>query len=261
VDWTALRASLVQIRMCWSELITADHQQLADWMTGPDRLRVSVARRRAFVGDREIALTKTTFDVLALLMRRQGAVVTTDELVREVWGYPDAQRPGFARTAVYRLRRELAAAGADALISSVRGVGFQIASTEPDQPDPARFDIGEALASSATGILVISAGQKVIWANAAAERLSGYSIEELPALPSTSVFSGGVAPEAYAQVKMSVAAGQTLSGPTKFPRRDGTVLELSASLRPVFDSDGEIEYTVLELWDEGATVLSESALQ
>lgn len=225
-----------------------------DWLIGPGDLRVSKARRRAFAGRRELPLTKTTFDVLATLLARRGEVVTIEELVREVWGYEAVGRPGFARTAVYRLRKELKAAGVEDPIEAIRGVGFRIA----DQLDEAgagteastQFDLQSALMTAMTAIFVVSPDQRVIWANHAAERLLGYSIDELRALPTTAMLAGGSDPAVYDRFRELIRSGRTLQGPAKTRRKDGTVIDVPASWKPVFDSQGELEYTIVELWAE-----------
>jgi len=234
-------------------LIPLDPQLGDDWLTGVHGLRLSAARRRALVGDREIPLTRTTFDVLALLLHKQGTVVATEDLVSEVWGHSDAHRPGFARTAVYRLRKELREAGAGDPIEAIRGVGFRIAAAEPDVPTTGDFDAREALASSAAAIYVLTPEHKMIWANQAAERLSGYNLDELLALRSTTELSAAIEPELYERMHHDVRSGRTLYGPTKLLRKDRQVLDLSASWRPVIDADGRVRYTIVEMWDDGAT--------
>lgn len=234
-----------------------------DWLVGPDGLRLSWSRRRAFAGSRELPLTKTTFDVLALLLRRHGEAVTIEELVREVWGYEDIGRSGFARTAVYRLRKELRAAGIDDPIEAIRGVGFRIADeqSEADAEEDARatFSSHEALMFAATAIFVVSPDQRVLWANHAAERLSGYSVDELRALPSTAELAGGTNPEVYERFRELIRSGQTLQGPAKTRQKDGTVLDLPASWKPVFDPDGELLYTIVEFWSESGEVVVQRA--
>lgn len=222
-----------------------------DWLVGPAGLRVSPVRRRAFVGDREITLTKTTFDVLELLLRRPGAVVTIDELVREVWGYENASRPGFARTAVYRLRKELKQAGVENVIEAVRGVGFRVADRggraeeSPLPPELATFDPRDALMFAATAIFIVR-DHRIVWANQAAQRLSGYTLAELEALPSTEALSGGGNPAAWERMKSRVAAGRTLHGPAMLRRKDGTELDQPASWKPVFDSVGRLQCSIIE---------------
>jgi len=89
-------------------------------------VRVDPAARRAWHGERELALTPKEFDLLALLLGEAGVVVTRERIMAEVW---DANWYGSTKTLdvhVSALRRKL---GDDPerprLISTVRGVGLR----------------------------------------------------------------------------------------------------------------------------------------
>ena len=88
--------------------------------------RVDVGSRRAWVGDEELTLTAKEFDLLRVLVREAGRVVTREQLMREVW---ETEWWGSTKTLdmhVSWLRRKL---GDDATkpryIATVRGVGFR----------------------------------------------------------------------------------------------------------------------------------------
>ena len=87
--------------------------------------------RRVYVDDEELSLSAKEFDLLAVLMREAGSVVTRDDLMREVWG---AEWWGSTKTLdmhISWLRRKL---GDDATsprrITTVRGVGFRFEDTD-----------------------------------------------------------------------------------------------------------------------------------
>lgn len=89
-------------------------------------VRVDVAAHRVHLGDRELDLTPTEFELLALLVANAGRVVPRDEIMETVWG-PDWY--GSSRTLdvhVSALRRKL---GEDPtqprMLTTVRGVGFR----------------------------------------------------------------------------------------------------------------------------------------
>jgi DNA-binding response OmpR family regulator len=89
-------------------------------------VRVDVASRRAWKGDEELNLTSKEFDLLRVLLREAGSVVTRDRLMREVW---DANWWGSTKTLdmhVSWLRRKLGDdAASPRYITTVRGVGFR----------------------------------------------------------------------------------------------------------------------------------------
>ncbi|GAY10940.1 two-component response regulator [Pseudonocardia sp. N23] len=89
-------------------------------------LRVDVAARRVWWGEAELALSKTEFDLLELMVRNEGIVLDHSTVYERIWGYDFG--PDSKNLAVYvgYLRRKLAAAGAPALIHTLRGVGYAL---------------------------------------------------------------------------------------------------------------------------------------
>ncbi len=89
-------------------------------------VRVDVAARRAWQGDRELDLSPKEFDLLALLVREAGRVVTRERIMAEVW---DENWFGSTKTLdmhVSWLRRKLGEdADAPHRIVTVRGVGLR----------------------------------------------------------------------------------------------------------------------------------------
>jgi len=89
-------------------------------------LAVDVSARRVLVNGAEVSLTSKEFDVLALLVRDRGAVVTREQLMDEVW---DSNWFGSTKTldvTVGRLRQKLADSGCSSQVVTVRGVGFRL---------------------------------------------------------------------------------------------------------------------------------------
>ncbi|HEX5495836.1 MAG TPA: response regulator transcription factor [Mycobacteriales bacterium] len=82
---------------------------------------VDPSRRRAFVGEREVALTTTEFELLAYLMRRPGRVYQRGHLLSAVWGYTAAAGTRTVDVHVAQLRAKL---GTASPIRTVRGVGY-----------------------------------------------------------------------------------------------------------------------------------------
>ena len=91
-----------------------------------DQLRIDPEGRRAWFKDQELQLTAKEFDLLRVLVREQGKVVSREQLMREIW---ETAWFGSTKTLdmhISVLRRKL---GDDATqpryISTVRGVGFR----------------------------------------------------------------------------------------------------------------------------------------
>ncbi len=79
--------------------------------------------RKARVGDREVELTATEFDLLAYLMRRPGRVFSREQLISEVWGYSAVAGVRTVDVHVAQLRGKL---GDPNPIRTVRGVGYSV---------------------------------------------------------------------------------------------------------------------------------------
>ncbi|PRZ43996.1 two-component system response regulator MprA [Antricoccus suffuscus] len=92
-------------------------------------LRIDPASRRAWWDRSELELSKTEFDLLELLGRNVGIVLTHATIYDRIWGYDFG--PDSKNLAVYisYLRRKLDLAGAPQLIRTVRGVGYRLGET------------------------------------------------------------------------------------------------------------------------------------
>lgn len=91
------------------------------------RLRVEPGSRRVHVGEREIELTATEFDLLAALMRRPGQVFSREQLLASVWGAADYSGSRTVDVHVAQLRAKL---GTDSPLRTHRGVGYSAARDE-----------------------------------------------------------------------------------------------------------------------------------
>jgi DNA-binding response OmpR family regulator len=91
-----------------------------------DGLRVDEPSRRVYVADAELHLSAKEYDLLALLVRETGNVVTRERIMEEVW---DEHWFGSTKTldvTLGRLRTKLSDAGATVEVIAVRGVGFRL---------------------------------------------------------------------------------------------------------------------------------------
>jgi two-component system response regulator MprA len=89
-------------------------------------LRVDPAARRAWWAEEELALSKTEFDLLELMVRNVGIVLDHSTIYQRIWGYDLGADSKNLAVYVGYLRRKLAGAGAPAVIHTVRGVGYAL---------------------------------------------------------------------------------------------------------------------------------------
>jgi two-component system KDP operon response regulator KdpE len=100
----------------------------ADPVVEIGHLRVDLASRRVFVRDREVRLTRTEYQLLALLVRHAGKVVTHRQLLTEVWGPEAGSQTGYVRVYMGHLRHKLEDEPANPrYLLTEMGVGYRLA--------------------------------------------------------------------------------------------------------------------------------------
>lgn len=94
---------------------------------GPAGLKVDLPRRTATVDGRRVALTTTEFEILALLSRDPGVVVSRQALLDAVWGVDFVGDDHLVDVHVANLRRKLGDdVDARRFIVTVRGAGYRL---------------------------------------------------------------------------------------------------------------------------------------
>ncbi|MEX1217726.1 MAG: response regulator transcription factor [Acidimicrobiales bacterium] len=93
-----------------------------------DDLVIDEAARRAWRGKREMELTKTEFDLLELLARNTGVVLSHSVIYDSIWGYDFGPESKALAVYVGYLRRKTEDAGESRIIQTVRGVGYSLRS-------------------------------------------------------------------------------------------------------------------------------------
>jgi two-component system, OmpR family, response regulator len=92
-------------------------------------LCIDARRRHLERNGRTIAVTAREFDVLNVLARRRGEVLSRTEILDAVWSSDFDGDPNIVEVYVARVRRKLDPSGtADPVIETVRGVGYRIRS-------------------------------------------------------------------------------------------------------------------------------------
>ena len=91
-------------------------------------LAINLAQRSVRVAGREVRLTRKEFDVLALLARHAGRLVSHKQLLTTVWGPAHAADTHYLRIAVGHIREKIGDDAADpTFILTEPGVGYRLA--------------------------------------------------------------------------------------------------------------------------------------
>lgn len=93
-------------------------------------LRVDLQQRQVTVNEREVALTRTEFDVLRVLAERPGTVLPSGEIMQHVMGIriPEPEAQDLLKVHIHRLRQKLEQdLDNPRFIRTVRGQGYMYA--------------------------------------------------------------------------------------------------------------------------------------
>ncbi len=87
-------------------------------------VKLDTSARIATVADTPLALTRSELIVLEALLRNQGRVISKERLAECLYDFEQERSANSVETHVHRLRKKLAAAGADLSIRTLRGLGY-----------------------------------------------------------------------------------------------------------------------------------------
>ena len=83
--------------------------------------------RRIFRSDNEVHLTQTEYNIVALLSRHPGKVLTYTAIIREIWGYPDEGSTKKLQVNMANIRKKLGIRpGENTYIVNELGVGYRM---------------------------------------------------------------------------------------------------------------------------------------
>lgn len=114
-----------------SALRTAVYQSHGDelptgrFQTG--NLIIDYEARRVFIGEQEIKLTQTEYNIVNLLSRHPGKMLTYSFIVKEIWGYNDAGSTKRLQVNMANIRKKFGAKpGKKSYIINELGVGYRM---------------------------------------------------------------------------------------------------------------------------------------
>ena len=87
-------------------------------------LTVDPGRHTVEVAGRGVALTQKEFEVLCLLLKNRGQVLSREQLIQQVWGYAFTGESRTVDVHMRTLRQKLGEAGS--YVETVRGYGYKI---------------------------------------------------------------------------------------------------------------------------------------
>jgi DNA-binding response OmpR family regulator len=91
-------------------------------------LCMDVAKRRVMRGEEKIELSPREFEVLSVFMHEPGRTFSRDEICERIWAREHEYDTRTVEIFIMRLRKKLDRPGAESMIGTVRGVGYQLVS-------------------------------------------------------------------------------------------------------------------------------------
>lgn len=79
--------------------------------------------------DIRIALTKTEFSILYLMMSSRGRIQSRKDISRFAWGVEDLKRPRTIDTHISNIRKKVGRVDDDEIITVIKGVGYKLTDT------------------------------------------------------------------------------------------------------------------------------------
>ena len=87
-------------------------------------VKLDTSARIATVAETPLDLTRSELIVLEALLRHQGRVISKERLAECLYDFEQERSANSVETHVHRLRKKLAAAGADVSLRTLRGLGY-----------------------------------------------------------------------------------------------------------------------------------------
>lgn len=112
---------------------TANGSDHSDELLCSGGITLSAARHFVTVHETEIGLTGKEFDLLAMLMRNQGIVLSRERILESVWGYDYTGESRTVDVHIRTLRAKLGDAGN--AVETVRGVGYRFQEDHSDSTE------------------------------------------------------------------------------------------------------------------------------
>lgn len=91
------------------------------------QLSIRYDSRRVFIGETEIKLTQTEYNILALLSEHAGKVLTYSAIIKAIWGFPDEGSVKKLQVNMANIRKKMGARpGESNYIVNELGVGYRM---------------------------------------------------------------------------------------------------------------------------------------
>lgn len=119
------RSELVSRLMACMRRAGENNNETGDYLFSADSVMLDCGRRELVIGRRKIYLTPKEFEVLRLLIRHTGKVLSTDAIITRIWGAECIGDPDLVKQYIHRLRQKIESdPDSPRYLQTVRGGGY-----------------------------------------------------------------------------------------------------------------------------------------
>ena len=94
---------------------------LDDWLMIDEHFKLNIARKRLFIDNKELDLNLKDFELLHLLVKERGHVVTKEMIHEQLWSSSEEINEGSIRVYINNLKKIFG----KEIISNIRGIGYR----------------------------------------------------------------------------------------------------------------------------------------
>jgi two-component system response regulator MprA len=124
-DYLVKPFALEELQARLRALLRRGGEQMNGALTHGD-LSMDTGTHQVWRGERQVALTRTEFELLRLFLEHPRQVLTRSQIFERVWGYDFGRSSNSLEVYVGYLRRKLEADGEPRILQTVRGVGYAL---------------------------------------------------------------------------------------------------------------------------------------
>ena len=105
--------------------------------------------------------------------------------------------------------------------------------------------LGTAISSAMNAVFITDAHGKIIWANDAFARLSGYTLEQVIGRMPDFLYSGNQPPDFYQKMWRTIKSGRCWRAEVIDRKKDGSLMTIEQMITPILDKEGHVKNYVV----------------
>ena len=98
-------------------------------------MKINYDQRKVYIGEQEIKLTQTEYNIVVLLSEHSGRVMTYSSIVRTIWGGTDYSSTKKLQVNIANIRKKFGSTpGDNPYIQNELGIGYRMIEEDAEKP-------------------------------------------------------------------------------------------------------------------------------